>query len=146
MSQTLPNILKTIDEFRLEILKSIFEGEENIKYKVLTDEDWDNIHALSKERYANWDWNYGKSPKFNMQHSHRFPVGGIDVRLQVDKGVIQDVVIFGDFFGVGEIDSVTEKLKGIQYDRKSISDAIEGIDIPTYLGGITKEEFIHLIY
>ncbi len=136
----------TIDEFRLEILKSIFEGEENIKYKVLTDEDWDNIHALSKERYANWDWNYGKSPKFNMQHSHRFPVGGIDVRLQVDKGVIQDVVIFGDFFGVGEIDSVTEKLKGIQYDRKSISDAIEGIDIPTYLGGITKEEFIHLIY
>jgi len=136
----------TIEEFRLEILKSIFDGEENIKYKVLTDEDWDNIHALSKERYANWDWNYGKSPKFNMQHSHRFPVGGIDVRLQVDKGIIEDVVIFGDFFGVGEIDFVTEKLKGIQYDRKSISDALEGIDIPTYLGGITKEEFLQLIY
>lgn len=136
----------TIEEFRLEILKSIFEGEENIKYKVLTDEDWDNIHALSKERYANWDWNYGKSPNFNMQHSHRFPVGSIDVRLQVNKGIIEDVVIFGDFFGVGEIASVTEKLKGIKYDRKSISEAIEGIDIPTYLGGITKEEFIHLIY
>jgi len=136
----------TIEEFRLEILKSIFDGEENIKYKVLTDEDWDNIHALSKERYANWDWNYGKSPKFNMQHSHRFPVGGIDVRLQVSKGIIEDVVIFGDFFGVGEIDFVTEKLKGIQYDRKSISDALEGIDVPTYLGGITKEEFLQLIY
>ena len=136
----------TIEEFRLEILKSIFEGEENIKYKVLTDEDWDNIHELSKERYANWDWNYGKSPKFNMQHSHRFPVGGIDVRLQVNKGIIEDVVIFGDFFGVGEIEILTEKLKGIQYDRKSISDAIEGIDIPTYLGGITKEEFLQLIY
>ncbi|MCZ2257280.1 lipoate--protein ligase [Sporosarcina sp. G11-34] len=136
----------TIEEFRLEILKSIFDGEENIKYKVLTDEDWDNIHALSKERYANWDWNYGKSPKFNMQHSHRFPVGGIDVRLQVNKGIIEDVVIFGDFFGVGEIDIVTEKLKGIQYDRKSISDALEEMDIPTYLGGITKEEFLQLIY
>lgn len=136
----------SIEEFRLQILESIFEGEENIKYKVLTDEDWDNIHALSKERYANWDWNYGKSPKFNMQHSHRFPVGGIDVRLQVNKGIIEDVVIFGDFFGVGEIGIVTEKLKGIQYDRKSISDAIEGIDIPTYLGGITKEEFLQLIY
>ena len=136
----------TIEEFRLEILKSIFEGEENIKYKVLTDEDWDNIHALSKERYANWDWNYGKSPKFNMQHSHRFPVGGIDVRLQVNKGVIEDVVIFGDFFGVGEIDIVTGKLKGIQYNRESISEAIAEIDIPSYLGGITKEEFLQLIY
>lgn len=136
----------TIEEFRLEILKSIFEGEENIKYKVLTDEDWDNIHALSKERYANWDWNYGKSPKFNMQHYHRFPVGGIDVRLQVNKGVIEDVVIFGDFFGVGEIDVVTEKLKGVKYDRESINNAIADIDIPTYLGGITKEEFLQLIY
>ena len=136
----------TIEEFRLEILKSIFEGEENIKYKVLTDEDWDNIHALSKERYANWDWNYGKSPKFNMQHSHRFPVGSIDVRLQVSKGVIEDIVIFGDFFGVGEIEAVTGKLKGIQYNRESISNAIAEIDIPTYLGGITKEEFLQLIY
>lgn len=136
----------TIEEFRLEILKSIFEGEENIKYKVLTDEDWENIHALSKERYANWDWNYGKSPKFNMQHSHRFPVGGIDVRLQVNKGMIEDVVIFGDFFGVGEIDVLTEKLKGVKYDRASISDAIADMDIPTYLGGITKEEFLQLIY
>ena len=136
----------TIEEFRLEILKSIFEGEENIKYKVLTDEDWDNIHALSKERYANWDWNYGKSPKFNMQHSHRFPVGSIDVRLQVSKGIIEDIVIFGDFFGVGEIEAVTGKLKGIQYNRESISNAIAEIDIPTYLGGITKEEFLQLIY
>ena len=74
----------TIEQFRQEILNSIFEGEENIKYRELTEEDWENIHELSKERYANWDWNYGKSPKFNMQHSHRFPVGSIDVRLQVE--------------------------------------------------------------
>ena len=103
----------------IEILKSIFDGEENIKYRELTEEDWENIHELSKERYANWDWNYGKSPKFNMQHSHRFPVGSIDVRLQVNKGIIEDVVIFGDFFGVGEIEVITEKLQGIQYNKRS---------------------------
>ena len=136
----------TIEQFRQEILNSIFEGEENIKYRVLTDEDWENIHALSKERYANWDWNYGKSPKFNMQHSHRFPVGSIDVRLQVDKGIIQDVVIFGDFFGVGEVDVITEKLKGTQYNRESINEALSDLDISTYLGGITRDEFLQLIY
>ena len=102
--------------------------------------------SLSAERYANWDWNYGKSPKFNMQHSHRFPVGGIDVRLQVNKGIIEDVNIFGDFFGVGEVAVIEESLKGVQYDRQSISEALAPIDIPTYLGGITKEEFLQLIY
>ena len=29
----------------MEILKSIFGGEENIQYYELTDEDWENIHA-----------------------------------------------------------------------------------------------------
>ncbi|MCZ2257659.1 lipoate--protein ligase [Sporosarcina sp. G11-34] len=136
----------TVEEFRLEVLKSIFGGEEKIQYLELTEDDWTNIHELSKERYANWDWNYGKSPKFNMQHSHRFPVGSIDIRLQVNKGIIEDVKIFGDFFGVGEVEAVEERLKGIKYDRQAIGEAIATIDIPTILGGITKEELLQLIY
>ncbi|WP_342508783.1 lipoate--protein ligase [Sporosarcina sp. FSL K6-2383] len=136
----------TIEQFRLNILKSIFGGEEKIQYMELTDEDWANIHALSAERYANWDWNYGKSPKFNMQHSHRFPVGGLDVRLDVNKGIIENVNIFGDFFGVGEVAVIEGSLKGVQYDRQSMSEALATLDIPTYLGGITKEEFLQLIY
>lgn len=136
----------TIEQFRMEILKSIFGGEEKIQYMELTEDDWTKIRELSAERYANWDWNYGKSPKFNMQHSHRFPVGGIDVRLQVNKGMIEDVNIFGDFFGVGEVAEIEEKLRGVQYDRQSIGEALAPIDITTYLGGITKEEFLQLIY
>lgn len=129
----------TIEELRIEILKSIFGGEENIKYKVLTEEDWENIYALSKKRYANWDWNYGKSPKFNVQHSHRFPVGSIDVRLQVNKGTIEDIVIFGDFFGIGEIEKVQEKLRGVSYNRQAIEEALSQIDVPTYLGGLQQK-------
>lgn len=136
----------TIEDLRMEILKSIFGGEENIKYKVLTEKDWENIHKLSKERYANWEWNYGKSPKFNVQHSERFPVGSVDVRLQVNKGLIEDATIFGDFFGIGEIEKVQEKLRGVTYSRQAIEEALTDIDIPTYLGGITREEFIQLIY
>ncbi|KAA0966815.1 lipoate--protein ligase [Sporosarcina sp. ANT_H38] len=136
----------TIEQFRMEILKSIFGGEEKIQYLELTDEDWTNIRELSAERYGNWDWNYGKSPKFNMQHSHRFPVGGIDVHIQVKKGIMEDISIFGDFFGVGEVAVIEESLKGVQYERQAIGEALAPIDIPTYLGGITKEEFLQLIY
>ncbi|QTD41149.1 lipoate--protein ligase [Sporosarcina sp. Te-1] len=135
-----------IEQFRQRILNSIFNGEENIQYVELTEEDWDNIRQLSAERYGNWDWNYGKSPKCNMQHSHRFPVGGIDVRLQVNKGKIDEVHIYGDFFGVGEVAVIEESLKDVQYDRESITKALDSLDIPTILGGITKEEFVNLIY
>lgn len=136
----------TIEEFRLEILNSIFGGAENITYKELTEQDWEKIYALSKERYANWDWNYGKSPKFNMQHSHRFPVGVIDVRLQVNKGMIEAVNIFGDFFGIGNLDDVCNALIGVKYEPHAMEEVLASIDIPTYLGGITTEEFMQLIY
>ena len=136
----------TVTEFRNAILHSIFEGEANVRYYELMEEDWANIHELSKERYGNWDWNYGKSPKFNIKHSYRFPVGGIDVRLHVEKGIVQDANIYGDFFGVGDVSEIEQAIIGSKYERASLDEAIAGIDIPKLLGGITAEEFLKLIY
>ncbi|MFX3673802.1 MAG: lipoate--protein ligase [Paenisporosarcina sp.] len=136
----------TINDFRLKLLHSIFGGEEKVKTVELTEQDWENIHALSKERYANWEWNYGKSPAFNMSHSERFPVGGIDVRLQVKNGVVEDAHIYGDFFGLGDVSDIESRLIGVTYEKNSIEEAIGDLDIPTYLGGITKEQFLQLIY
>lgn len=136
----------TVEQFRMEILKSVFGGEENIRYYELTEEDWVNIHKISEERYQTWEWNYGKSPRFNIQKTHRFPSGGIDIRLEVNHGVIEEAHIFGDFFGVGEVADIETRLIGTKYDRTSISQALEDVDIPKYFGGITEEDFLQLIY
>lgn len=136
----------TIEEFRAFLLKNIFEGEEKIPEYVLTEKDWEKIHEISKERYQKWEWNYGKSPKFNIQHSQRFPVGSIDIRLEVDKGIIQNCKIYGDFFGIGDVQDIEKLLIGKRYDRKEIEEALNGIDIKHYFGNIEKEDFLNLIY
>ncbi|WP_053365501.1 lipoate--protein ligase [Bacillus sp. FJAT-27245] len=136
----------SMEEFRSLLLKYIFDGVEDIPEYVLTESDWEKIHELSKERYQNWDWNYGKSPKFNLHRTRRFPIGSIDVRLEVEKGIIENCKIYGDFFGVGEVGEIEEKLKGIRYDRSEIDRALEGIDIKHYFGNVTKEEFLELVY
>ena len=136
----------TIEQFKLEILKSIFGGEEKINYYELTEEDWDKIHEISRSRYQTWDWNYGKSPRFNIQKTERFPSGGIDIRLEVNKGIIEEVKIYGDFFGVGEVTEIEQLLIGVQYSREAIAEKLGDIDIAHYFGGITKEDFLKLIY
>lgn len=136
----------TIEQFRMEILKSIFGGEENIQYYELTEQDWENIYNLSKERYQQWEWNYGKSPRFNIQKQHRFPSGSIDIRLEVNRGIIEEATIFGDFFGVDDVAEIQQLLVGTKYDRTAISEAIEHIDVSKYFGSITKEDFLQLIY
>jgi len=136
----------TIEEFRMEILNSIFGGEEHIQYYELTEEDWKKIHEISESRYQQWEWNYGKSPRFNIQKTHRFPSGGIDIRLEVNKGIIEEIKIFGDFFGVGDVADIEKLLVGVKYDRPSIAKALEAIDTTHYFGAVTKEDFLKLIY
>ncbi|MDR7239000.1 lipoate--protein ligase [Neobacillus drentensis] len=135
-----------ISEFRSLLLKNIFEGQEGIPEYVLTEEDWEKIRQLSKERYQNWEWNYGRSPKFNLQHSHRFPVGSIDVRLEVNKGVIENCKIYGDFFGVGEVSEIEDKLIGARYEKNEIEKALADIDTTHYFGNVAKDEFLNLLY
>ncbi|WP_099362410.1 lipoate--protein ligase [Fredinandcohnia onubensis] len=136
----------TIEEFRQMLLRYIFNTDGDIPEYVLTDKDWENIHEISKERYQNWDWNYGKSPKFNYQHTHRFPVGSIDVRLEVQKGMIENCKIFGDFFGVGDVEDIEKRLIGTKYEKAELEQALEDVDIQHYFGKITKDDFINLIY
>ncbi|EUJ31299.1 lipoate--protein ligase [Listeria cornellensis] len=138
----------TTEEFRDLLLLDIFDVERvaDVKEYVLTEADWEKIHAISEKRYNNWDWNYGKSPKFNLERTKRFPVGGIDVRLDVVKSVIADVKIFGDFFGVGDVTEIEDKLRGVNYQREAIEEALKDVEIRHYFGNITKEDFLDLVY
>lgn len=135
-------------EFKNLILRYIFDVEDvkDIPEYELTEQDWENVQQISKERYQNWDWNYGKSPKFNTKASHKFDSGLVDVRLEVKKGIIENCKIYGDFFGLGDVEDIENKLTGVRYERKAIEKALENVDVPHYLGKISKEDFINLIY
>lgn len=145
ISEFLDQKMTTV-EFRSMLLRYIFDTEGEIPEYKLTEKDWKIINQISKERYQNWDWNYGKSPKFNLQHSKRFQAGSVDIRLEVQKGVIRECKIFGDFFGVGDVSDIEEKLTDVQYERKAIEEALQGVDIKHYFGNIQKEEFLDLVY
>ncbi|PAQ14417.1 lipoate--protein ligase [Bacillaceae bacterium SAOS 7] len=136
----------SIEEFRLFLLQAIFEQEEPIPQYKLEEKDWEIIQQISEERYKNWDWNFGKSPAFNIQRSHRFPVGLIDVRLDIKNGRIQHCKIFGDFFGVGDVHEIEEKLIGVRYEKSEIAQVLDQLSLPHYFGNMTQEEFLQLLY
>lgn len=137
----------TIQTFRQVLLNHIFANQQPIPEYVLTEKDWAKIEEISNERYRNWDWNFGESPEFNMQLSQRFPIGSIDIRLNVgEKGIIKQCKIYGDFFGVGDVADIEQRLKEIRYEREAIIQALADIDVTHYFGNISKEEFIDLLY
>jgi lipoate-protein ligase A len=138
----------TTEEFSQEVLLKIFgvNSVEAIKTYTLTDNDWEKVKAISEKYYANWDWNYGKSPAFDIERRKRFPIGSIEVRLNVAEGKITDAKIYGDFFGLGEVKDVEDALVGTKYEKNALKEVVDTIDVKKYFGNIETNDLFELIY
>lgn len=145
ISEFLEEPLK-IEAFRQLVLEGLYEESEPFEQYHLTEEEWVGVHKLKAEKYDTWEWNYGRSPKFNIQRTKRFPIGEIDIRIFVEKGHIQDFKIFGDFFGKEPVESLETLLKGVRYEKEDISQVLKDIEIKEYFGDIPKADFIELVY
>ena len=133
-------------EFRQYVLEGLTAELEEFKVIHLTEEDWKAVYKLREERYGNWDWNIGRSPKFNLQRSRRFPIGEIDIRLDVEKGHIKDAKIFGDFFGFSPVAEIEQKLIDVRYEPEDIAEALLDVDVHDYFGALPKEDFLNLLF
>lgn len=139
----------TTKEFRERLLLNIFnvDNTDNVKEYVLTEEDWVEIEKFAEQYTANWEWNYGKSPDFDLERSERVEgVGTVEVKLNVEHGIISDIKMYGDFFGLGEIADVEDKLRGTKYDLKSIEEALNEVDLNKYIGNVTAKQVAEIIY
>lgn len=138
----------SLAEFRMKLLLSIFsvKHEAGIPAYKLTEEDWTQIHQISEERYQNWDWNYGKSPKSTVQHAKRIEgVGRIDLRLDIEEGRLANVKIYGDFFGAHDVAELEAILLGAKYEEAAIRERLAGIELRRYFGALDEETFISLL-
>ncbi|RPD96727.1 lipoate--protein ligase [Aureibaculum marinum] len=135
-----------IEHFRALLLEGLFEESEPFESYHLTAEEWKEVHQLKAEKYDTWDWNYGRSPKFNIQRTKRFTAGEIDLRIFVEKGYIKEFVIYGDFFGKEPVENLENLLHGIRYEKEDVTVALKNINITDYFGDIQKDEFIDLVY
>ncbi len=136
----------SIEKFRQLILEGLFEGNQDFKTYHLTDDEWKGVLDLKFKKYDTWEWNYGQSPKFNIQRTKRFSIGEIDLRLNVEKGEIVEFNIFGDFFGREPKEDLENLLIGTRYDKEHIVDRLADVNVESYFGALEKEEFINLIY
>lgn len=136
----------TIEAFRQRLLEGVFDGIDPIPQYHLTEADWDAVQKLVDERYSQWAWNFGRSPKFNVQRIQRFPFGEIDVRIDVHKGMIEEIKFYGDFLGNGEMADLEAALHDVRYDPDHLVSALDGINLQEYFGGVAMEAFVQFLY
>ena len=134
-----------IDELRQALLRGIF-GDGAVPVYALTSSDWEQIREIATQRYMTWDWNYGRSPAFNIQKSEKTAVGKLDARIEVEKGRIQAIKIYGDFSGQQDVAALEMRLTGLRYDREAVAQALASTDLAPFFGPLPLEIFLDLLF
>ena len=112
----------------------------------LTDDELAEIQKLKAEKYDTWDWNFGRSPKFQRKAKNRYAGGALEIHLSVADGQIQDIRIVGDFLSLTPIEPLEDALKGCAYREDAVAAILDKFNLPEMLGGIEKQEFLETIF
>ena len=134
-----------LEEFRRALLDNILTQQPSEKY-IFTEEDKAQITRLREQRYATWEWNYGRSRECEMVKKKRFSAcGGVEVHLSTNHGVIEHIAFTGDFFSVVEPEVLGEKLVGVRLEEQSIREVLAQEDVGRHFSGLKNEELIELL-
>ncbi len=135
-----------VTAFRAKLLEGLYENQEPFETYHLTEDEWKEVHQLKEEKFATWEWNFGKSPKFNVKRTRRFPIGEIDLRIDVEGGQIKNIKIYGDFFGSVPVKALEKQLIGSRYKHDELEKLLQSIEIKKYFGDLPKNDFLELVY
>lgn len=112
-----------------------------LKYNY-SDGDLNEIGDLRTSKFSSWQWNFGYSPKYQFSKALRFGSGEIALHMNVNKGIIQEVRIEGDFLGTKDINGLEEVLVGTIHDPETIRNRLSGISVEDYIAGLDNEQLL----
>jgi lipoate-protein ligase A len=131
-----------IADFQNRIFSHILNTMDAAKNYRYNDHDRKEIHKLRTSKYSTWEWNFGYSPKYQFNKNLKFSAGNIDLRMNVDKGIIQEVNIEGDFMSKKDIHVLEKLLEGSIHDPETLRLRLSGIQVTDYISGLENEELL----
>ena len=128
----------SINEFIEHIEKYVLE---NLCAEKIDIENNDEITRLYEKNQGD-DWIYSNKRylvDYTLHKRKKYSFGIVNLEIKLAKDIIEDIVISGDFFGLGDVKELENQLKG--KSRKEI----QNIDVSLYIDKMTIEEFSELM-
>lgn len=128
LSELKPDL--TIDEMA-DALAAAFTklyGGEGVLEETLGPMNSDMLDELY-DKYSSWNWRYGEAPRFDIDMDTRFPWGGIQIGLQLEKGTVSKASVYSDALDEEFIGMMPEALNGCMFNTAKLAEAVRGMRI-----------------
>ncbi|NOR34550.1 MAG: lipoate--protein ligase [Bacteroidales bacterium] len=131
-----------VEMFQERILHHMLRTYKDARIYQFSQTDIAEIKVLRDSKFSTWEWNFGYSPKYQFCRSISFKTGSLELHMNVEKGVIKDLKIVGDFTSMKDIVLLETLLVGTIHDPETIRNKLSGIDVSNYIRGLQNEELL----
>jgi lipoate---protein ligase len=111
-----------ISEFRRYLLDGLTREGLVARRCRLSDQDREHIREIRHARYDRWEWNIGRSPKFEVARTSIINGLTVSLDLQVKKGHIEQIRIASN--GCTGLEGICKALEGTRYDQESVRSVL----------------------
>jgi len=131
----------SIEEFERHAQHALCDGEIE-----LSSNDIAAIERIEAS-YLTPEFILGNNPRCNMERTGRIDgVGEFHISLELNHNIIRDINIAGDFFLLGDLDTIITRLKGRQFTETEIEKALSDLTLSRVIMNLTQEQFMRLIF
>lgn len=132
----------TLDTLQAKLQEIVSAGDPQLE---MPQSELDEIARIASGKFATWEWVYGQSKEADVEHRAKFPCGTVEVRISLSRGIITDIAFGGDFLFDKPSTELATRLDGVRFDKKSVSGALEGLQMSRYFPGVTTGQLTDLI-
>ncbi|SDJ27137.1 lipoate-protein ligase [Halanaerobium congolense] len=129
LSQIEPQItIKAVKESIKNSFAEIYSQSQLLaetKINNISDKSLKKLYA----KYSSWEWRFGKSPDFDISINHHFDWGGIELKLKLSSGIIEEAVIYSDAMYADLIEKLSKSLLNKVFELPVIIESLEKIMI-----------------
>ena len=113
----------------------------------LTEAELAEVRRLKESKYDTWEWNFGRSPRFDFTNKRRFDGGTLEVGLEVGKGgVIQSAVFYGDFLSLTSLEPLAAALVGCPFRAETVRQVLERFPLREMFGTLEEDQILETMF
>lgn len=81
------------------------------------------IEKLATEKYKNWQWTFGYSPRYRIRQQYQTVYGTFQVDLEVNDGLIRQITLL---FENKRLEKIEQKLLGKRHSKETLLPLLKG--------------------
>ncbi|AUM62373.1 lipoate--protein ligase [Spiroplasma monobiae] len=131
-----------LENFIKNIINSYTKNNE-VKEIEFTITEIENIKEILENKYLSREWTFAKNEDFEISNKKYLESKGlIEIKINIDKGKISKIKIYGDFLGYKGTEDLEFSLIGVDYDYHSVRGVLEKHNLKEIFGDNFEAEDI----